>query len=54
MAEWVRASSALSNSEWMVLTSNLADGINYFYSRVGDGGLRVIGIDGYVVALNNM
>ena len=46
MAEWVRA-SALSHSEWMVLSSNPGKGRNYVYSRVGDGGLNVTSIIGY-------
>ena len=46
IAEWVRA-SALSHSEWMVPSSNPGKGRNYFYSRVGDGGLSVTPIGGY-------
>ena len=37
IAEWVRA-SALSHSEWMVLSSNPGEDKNYFYSQLGDGG----------------
>ena len=43
---------ALSHSEWMVPSSNPCEGRNYFYSRVGNGGLRLTRIDGYVVAMN--
>ena len=44
--------SALSHSEWMVQSSNFGKGRNYFYSRVGDGGLSIAHIDGYVIAIN--
>ena len=47
LAEWVRV-SALSHSEWMVPSSNPSEGRNYFYSPVGDGGLSLTRIDGYV------
>ena len=47
VAEWVSA-SALSHFEWMVPSSNSGNGINYFYSLVGDGGLSVAHIDGFV------
>ena len=51
VAEWVRE-LALSQSEWMVLKSNPSEGRNYFYSRVGDGGLSKTCFDGYIVAIN--
>ena len=53
IAEWVRV-SALSHSEWLVPISNSGEGRNYFYSLVGDGGLSVAHIDGYVIAKNNL
>ena len=46
IAEWFRASD-ISHSEWMVSISNPGEGRNYFYSRVGYGGLRATRIDGY-------
>ena len=49
ITEWVRA-SALSHSEWMVPRSKPGKGRNYFCSRVGNGGVRVTCIDGYVIA----
>ena len=52
-ADLVRA-PALSHSEWMVPSSNPGEGRNYFYSRVGDGGLSIICIDGYDVAIKNL
>ena len=50
IAEWVEA-SALSHSEWVVKSSNASECRNYFYSRVGDAGLSVTHIDGYIVAI---
>ena len=50
VVEWVRA---LSHSEWMVTCSNPGNGRNYFYSLVGDGGISITCIDGYIVAINN-
>ena len=37
----------------MVPSSNPGEGRNYFYSQVGNGGLSVTHIDGYVVAIMN-
>ena len=37
--------SAISQSEWMVQSSNPAKARNYFYSRIGDGGVKVTRID---------
>ena len=37
----------------MVPSSNPGKGRNYFYSEVGDGGLNVTRIDGYIIAINN-
>ena len=30
---------------------NTGEGRHYFYSRVGDGGLSITSIDGYIVAM---
>ena len=37
----------------LVPCSNPGEGRNYFYSRVGDGGLSLTRIDGYIIAINN-